>query len=401
MENKLPEGWELVDLHKVADVNMGQSPPSSTYNETGEGMPFFQGKKEFGKIYPTVVKWCDSPKKIAKKGDILLCVRAPVGPINVAPKECCIGRGLASIRAKDNLSQNYLFYFMKNNEFNLSFKGRGSTFDSIGRKEIYRIQIPIPFPLDIKKSLKVQEALVKKLDAFFKEYDVLKEEKQKAKENHEKILQSAIGKLIELNDVEFKPIEESFDVNPSKREIANLSDDTEVTFVPMTAVSDKEGAIMKKEKRVLGTVRKGYTYFKENDVIFAKITPCMENGKIAIAKGLNNKLGFGSTEFHVFRSKGKVLPEFLYFYLRQRSFRSEARMNMTGTAGQLRVPTDFLKNYPFPVFSMETQKNIIKQLERVNELKIEIDKEQKIVEKSLELLPHSVLTKAFRGELII
>ena len=108
---ELPEGWKWVKLGDIAEIIMGQSPPSSTYNQKGMGIPFYQGKKEFGEIYlkePTV--WCSEPKRIANPNDILISVRAPVGDVNITKNRCAIGRGLAIIRPKNNLSLFYIFY---------------------------------------------------------------------------------------------------------------------------------------------------------------------------------------------------------------------------------------------------------------------------------------------------
>ena len=86
----LPEDWQVVRLGEVAQIEMGQSPPSITYNSEGIGLPFFQGKADFGDIYPITRKWCSSPNKIAEKDDILLSVRAPIGDVNIATQRCCI-----------------------------------------------------------------------------------------------------------------------------------------------------------------------------------------------------------------------------------------------------------------------------------------------------------------------
>ena len=136
---ELPEGWEWKRLgdNEVCELIMGQSPKSDTYNSDGNGMPFFQGKTEFGEMYPTVSKYCTSPKKIAQVGDILLSVRAPVGPTNIANIECCIGRGLGAIRPNtENTLTNYLLYFFRNFELEISKKGKGSTFSAITKKEL-------------------------------------------------------------------------------------------------------------------------------------------------------------------------------------------------------------------------------------------------------------------------
>src|SRR5688572_2249746 len=97
---QLPKDWKWVKLAAVCEVIMGQSPPSSTYNTGGVGLPFFQGKAEFSELHPIVKKWCNVPAKTARQNDILLSVRAPVGATNVPDQDCCIGRGLAAIRYK-------------------------------------------------------------------------------------------------------------------------------------------------------------------------------------------------------------------------------------------------------------------------------------------------------------
>lgn len=400
MENKLPAGWELRKLSSFTTIVMGQSPLSKTYNDTKQGLPFFQGKKEFGKLHPVPVKWCSSPLRIAEKGDILMSVRAPVGSLNIANEKCCIGRGLCAIRVRDLVDQNYLWFYLRLKEKDFSFEGRGTTFDSVSKDDVYSYEVPIPFPYDTEKSLRAQKQIVARLDQFFKEYDILKEEKIKAKENYEKILQSAIWKFIQDNEVEYLKLGEVCEINPSKREMTPIPDSTVVSFIPMASVSEISGSIEQIHTRTLKEVNKGYTYFREGDIIFAKITPCMENGKMAITKNLTNKIGFGSTEFHVLRCSERVLPEYVYHFLRQKTFRSQARMNMTGTAGQLRVPSSFLEEYSFPVPHIDVQRKIVKMLESIRITESEIRLESETMLEQTNKLPHSVLTKAFAGELV-
>lgn len=153
-------------------------------------------------------------------------------------------------------------------------------------------------------------------------------------------------------------------INERDTAIRELPDELVVTFVPMSAVDGESGSIALPEERTLGAVRKGYTPFAEDDVIFAKITPCMENGKAAIARGLRNGRGFGSTEFHVLRPEPGVSSEWLYYFVRQASFREDAKASFTGTAGQLRVPTRFLEGYSIPVPPLPEQHRIVAALEQ-------------------------------------
>lgn len=154
-------------------------------------------------------------------------------------------------------------------------------------------------------------------------------------------------------------------LNPKKSEVRSVADQTEVTFVPMSAVDDDTGTIARPDVRTLGAVRKAYTYFAEDDVIFAKITPCMENGKCAIARGLRNGLGFGSTEFHVVRPGPQILGEWLHLILRSTQVRDNARHAMQGAAGQQRVPVGFLEQLEIPIPPMVEQRRLVTRVEEL------------------------------------
>jgi type I restriction enzyme S subunit len=141
----LPEEWRVAWLGEVADVIMGQSPPSNTYNTAMKGMPFLQGKAEFGNVHPHPIKWCSQPLKTAKPNDVLVSVRAPVGDVNLADKEYCIGRGLASIRVKPEILDAYfVYYYLVLTKEKLQEKGTGSTFQSINKSILLEFPIPVP-----------------------------------------------------------------------------------------------------------------------------------------------------------------------------------------------------------------------------------------------------------------
>ena len=133
-----------VVLSDVAKIIMGQSPPSATYNTKGEGLPFFQGKADFGDIYPTPRVYCSMPNRIAEPGDILITVRAPVGPTNLNRNRSCIGRGLSALRVGNRLDRNYLFYFLRYYEPELAKAGTGSTFSAISREDLETVKLPLP-----------------------------------------------------------------------------------------------------------------------------------------------------------------------------------------------------------------------------------------------------------------
>lgn len=149
----------LVDL---CEVIMGQSPDSSTYNQGNHGLPFYQGSADFGEIHPITRIWCSKPKKIAEKDDILISVRAPIGDLNIASEKCCIGRGVASIRAKDknNYDMGYLFYFLRSQVKHLRKQGNGSTFAAINKGALANLHIPLIGYADQKKIVEVLDAIV-------------------------------------------------------------------------------------------------------------------------------------------------------------------------------------------------------------------------------------------------
>ena len=152
------------------------------------------------------------------------------------------------------------------------------------------------------------------------------------------------------------------EINPKKGELSTLSKDISVSFVPMADLSENRSTFEATQIKSLNEVVAGYTYFKNNDVLLAKVTPCFENGKAGIAKNLNNGIGFGSSEFIVLRPSEKVLPELVYYFVTSEDFRKEGKKRMTGTGGLKRVPTDFVKTLKVPLPPLGVQKQLVAEL---------------------------------------
>ena len=186
---RVPEGWVSVGLVDISSIEMGQSPESSSYNSIGEGLPFFQGKAEFRSVFPEIRKWCTAPAKVVEAGDILLSIRAPVGPTNIAPQKSCIGRGLAGIRGEAGVNQHYLYYFFKYIEPWLSEQGTGSTFAAISGQFVREISCPVaPASEQIRIVAKLKELLAD-LDAGVAE---LKAAQKKLAQYQQSLLKSAV-----------------------------------------------------------------------------------------------------------------------------------------------------------------------------------------------------------------
>ena len=135
----------MARLDQICKLNMGQSPDSTSYNENGIGMPFFQGNADFGILHPTVRVWCSDPTKVANPGDVLISVRAPIGALNVADVKCCIGRGLAALTVDESkCTKEYLWHAIRSKVSELNSKGTGSTFKAISKNTLAETEIPLP-----------------------------------------------------------------------------------------------------------------------------------------------------------------------------------------------------------------------------------------------------------------
>ena len=157
---------EYIPLKEVCKINMGQSPDSSSYNYNKDGIPFFQGNADFGEKYPITRIWCSNPTKVAQKNDILISVRAPIGAVNYAKEESCIGRGLAALTPNGNkVSLEFIYWLLKGKKEELNNKGTGSTFKAIGRKVLEEIMVP---NIELSQQYKYAEILERNFEIIQK-----------------------------------------------------------------------------------------------------------------------------------------------------------------------------------------------------------------------------------------
>lgn len=173
-------------------------------------------------------------------------------------------------------------------------------------------------------------------------------------------------------------------IRPPKREIRDrLDDDAEVAFLPMEDLGLREQPIAWKQTRQLGEVYKGYTYFADGDVLLAKITPCFQNGKLGIARGLPNGVGFGSSEYFVLRCCDELMPEYLFYFLRQQPFIDGGVAEMGGAVGHQRVPPEYVQEQQIPLPPLAEQKRIVAVLDEAFEA---IERAEALLSRRLELL---------------
>ena len=373
-------------LSEYCFVNMGQSPASETYNNNADGLPFYQGNADFGEIHPQTRIWCSAPVKIANKGDLLISVRAPIGALNIATEQCCIGRGLAALTPKlDKCRIKYIYFAIQSQINFLIANGTGSTFKAVNKNTLENLLIPV-------SSLNKQDEIV---NIFEKLNNIINKRKEQLLLMDNAVKSRFIEMFGSLGSDKFgwglMKLGNCCEINPSKINDNRLKENLYVSFIPMSCVTD-DGKITEMETKTYDEVKSGFTYFKEGDVLFAKITPCMENGKGAIAIGLYNKVGFGSTEFHVLRPiKEKCNSYWLYMVTMFSEFRLIAESNMTGSAGQKRVPVSFLENFKISVPPIELQNEFADFFKQTDKSKLEI---QKSLDK-LEILKKSLMQQYF------
>ena len=242
----------------------------------------------------------------------------------------------------------YLYYFLDQAEIENREKYERHL------KYLRRMEIPCP-PLEL------QRRIIEECEDVDAKYCQALAENERLKREMEGMISGVSGENKKLRDVCAK-------INPSKSAIRTVPSDMVVSFVEMTSVSN-EGYIETMVDRPLGELRKGsYTYFAENDVIVAKITPCMENGKCALATGLTNQIGMGSSEFHVFRANcALILPAYLFYALNREVIRQAAAKQMTGASGHRRVPILFYEDLWIAVPSLPEQRRIISEMKKREE----------------------------------
>ncbi len=304
-----------------------------------------------------------SAKRVFKKSDILYGrLRPALNKVVYPNMDGVCSTDIIVLRAKDKdsiLPELYsrIFRSVYFNEMVLNGVS-GGQLPRVDAK--YLLQLPIHnIPIDI------QQKMVEELEGY--QYIIT---------GARTVVSNYTPRIICQTDT-YKTLAEIATFKPSKDEVKDLAEDTEVSFVPMADINTFDASFVPKANRKLSEVLSGFTYFKNNDILLAKITPCFENGKAAIARNLTNGIGFGSTEYIVIRANTSfVYPEWIFYHINTPEFIDGGKSFMTGTAGQQRVDINYVKQYRIPVPSLDEQKKILEQ----------IGYEQSLIEPSKKLI---------------
>lgn len=378
-------------LKECCTIIAGQSPESKYYNTEGIGIPFFQGKADFGDVYPRIRVYCSQPTKIAEKDDILLSVRAPVGPTNLSPGKVCIGRGLTAIRPTTKLNLRYLLYYFKFFEVQLQQKGTGTTFKAITQDIIKNLEIPVP-------PIPEQERLVSKIEELFSKLDASVAELQTAKEKLKVYRQAVLFRAFQnLTDtITMDKVADMIDPQPSHRTPPEVMDG-----VPYIGVGDIDYSVHKvnfSEARkvspsVLEEHRERYTLHK-GDFIIGKIGTI---GKPFVVP-LPQDYTLSANVILIQPNCEKIVPEFLYWQFSSPLVTQQLTTGAVAT-NQQAFGIKKARLLSIKMCCVELQRQIVSEIEGALSI---CDSIQQTIDTSLRLanaLRQSILKQAFEGAL--
>lgn len=364
--------WKLVRLgdNRIANLVMGQSPPSSTYNNRGIGLPFLQGNAEFGEIYPHPTLSCSNPIKVAEKNDLLLSVRAPVGDVNINPSKSCIGRGLTAIRTMENkINYLFLFYYLKNSKNLFGSLSMGSTFKAITKKEIEKFQIllpPLPEQKKIAEILSTVDHSIEEVDKSITKTERLKkglmQELLTKGIRHKEFKETEVGKI--PNEWDIVELKEVADINKELRDPRRELPNKNFFYIDIDSIENETG-IIKDVKEIIGreASSRARRQVRYDDVIMSTVRPYLKAFTV-IPKIYDGQIC--STGFAVLRCKEKILPSFLLYTLFSKSLVSQFNKAMVG-AQYPALNSSQVKRLKIPLPTILEQNKIAEILSTVDE----------------------------------
>lgn len=383
---QVPVHWDVVRLKHLFFIINGGTPDSEiaeywdgnipwvTPDDLGDLVdPIIQSTRR----YITEAGYQSCGTTLAPAGSLVLSTRAPIGHVAIAGVDLCTNQGCRCLVFRRPSVPKFFYFQLIAARPELVSWGQGSTFKELSRAKLGDVYLTVPPEPE-------QRWIATFLDRETAKIDALVEKKRRLIELLEERRSALITKAVTKGLTPNAPMKQSgvewlgeipdhwtvrrlrhvAVINPAPEVTTKLSPALDVSFVPMEAVGEW-GGLKLESTRPLEEVRgSGYTYFCDGDVLVAKITPCFENGKGALAAGLVNGVGFGSTELHVIRPGPELDPAFLTYVTFSRPFRIVGQIEMKGAAGQQRVPEDFVKDFPVPLPPLSEQRAIAAFLDR-------------------------------------
>lgn len=401
-------------LKDCCTIIAGQSPESKYYNTEGTGIPFFQGKADFGVLYPEIRVYCSQPTKIAERDDILLSVRAPVGPTNLAPCRVCIGRGLTAIRPSEKLSLKYLLYYFRYFEVQLQQKGTGTTFKAITQDIIKNLEVPVP-------SIPEQERIVAQIEKLFSQLDSGLESLKKIKQQLAVYQQAVLKKAFEGAFTAHKFLSISLDWADGEEILSLPQLPNEWRYVALSKLGDlgrgkskhrpRNDAILFQDGKYpfiqTGDVKAAKRFITEWSKMYGEIglqqSKLWPKGTLCITIAANiaetaflgidacfpdSVVGFTPFDF--------VLPEYVRYFIESQKIRLWAYAPATA---QKNINLDTLENLIIPYCSYAEQEEVVSEIEARMTICDSIEQTVYTALQQTEAMRQSILKKAFEGGL--
>lgn len=388
-----------VPLESLAEITMGTAPPGETYNGSGDGMPMIAGAGDYGDLYPEPKKWTTHPMAVAKKGDLIICVRATIGDLNWADREYCLGRGVAGIRSLNGHADiRYLAYYLDSAKARLSEKGSGSTFPAIRRADLTDFPIPIPFPDDPRRSLAEQ----KRIAAILDKADAIRRRRQEAARLADTLIPSVFYEMFGRTNAELQrwpmsPLGTFILDGPQNglyRPATEYGSGTRI--VRIDSFYQGELCHLDQLKRVRledDTIQKWL--LRRDDLLINRVNSTEFLGKSAIVPEHDEPMVFESNMMRFRIDTDRLVPRFLIAMLQTRLIKGQILKKERPAVNQSSINQDDVKGLKVPTPPIELQRDFAK---RVPAMQRQRDAQPPRAE-AADTLFNSLVQRAFRGEL--
>jgi len=371
---KIPADWEIKPLSESAQIIPGNSPPSSTYNEKKDGLPFFQGNSNFGHFHPKADTWCSDPRKEAEINDVLMSIRAPVGDLNIADTHCCIGRGLAALRPND-LNGLYLYYNLGERKVWLSRLATGSTFKAVSKTDLQLFDVPIPSLPEQRKIatiLYTVDQAIEKTEEIIEQAETLKSGIiqhvfEEGVDQHTSYFETKSGKIPADWKIEpFKNIIEDTRYGTDTK--SNINRDGYPTL-RIPNVVNKRITLTDLKHTPLDDSELERLKLEDDDILVIRTNGNPDYvGRCATFSERDEPFVFASYLIRIRIDESLVRPKYVRDFLNSRRGRSEMAGWIRSSAGNYNLSVGAIEKFQIPIPPLEEQDMIIEQIEDAEEI---------------------------------
>ena len=394
MTSELPSGWASATIDEVCDVVLGQSPPGSSYNGRGEGTPFLQGKAEFGDRFPNIRKWTTEPKKHASVGSVLLSVRAPVGPTNIAPIDCAIGRGLAALHPLGGISTEYLLWAVRQSVGDLVKQATGSTFEAITGSQLRSHRVVVA-------PIAEQERIVAAIEEHFSRLDAANDSMAAQSLRTAQLLESVLQTELGTAKSHDRPLSDFLTEPLANGRSVPTAEEYGFPVLRLTCLRDGWVDTSESKQGNFGEIDHRRYQVESGDFLISR-----GNGSLHLV-GIGGLVPHGAhsvaypdTLIRARVDRSQLRPEYLSLIWNSRVTRRQLESQARTTAGIYKVNQSMIGNVLLPVPFPDVQDRITRRLELVRQTVLQLDAEVDQYHLRSASLRRSILSTAFSGRLV-